>query len=58
MVQQTARKTKAYIEKFCKARVNAGLCSEDECDFCSVCKTYYLVKQYVNNENDVKEAED
>lgn len=58
MVEQSARKMKAAISKFCRARVNAGLCEPDECDLCPCNKAYEMAEQYDKTEDEDNEVEE
>ena len=52
MLKQASRKLKLAISKFCRARVNAGICEPDECDMCACNKAYEMAEVYTEEETE------
>ena len=50
-LEQSSKKLKLAISKFCRARVNAGICEPDECDTCACNKAYEMAEEYTIQED-------
>lgn len=47
-----AEELKNAISGFCRARINMGLCSDDQCEFCPVNDCYSYAENFANCENE------
>lgn len=44
ILNECAEELNDAIRKYCRARVNANICNEDDCEFCPVNNTYSMAQ--------------
>ena len=56
-IKETAKNLKDAISAYCRAAVNAGICDEDTCEWCSVNQAYEMAEKHCQ-ESETEEDEE